>query len=51
MRFNNPQGACPVCHGIGAHFEISPDLVVPDKDKSLKEGAIYPWARTANPYY
>ena len=51
MSFNNPQGACPVCHGIGAHFEIAPDLVVPDKDKSLKEGAIYPWARTANPYY
>lgn len=51
MSFNNPQGACPVCHGIGAHFEISPDLVVPDKEKSLKEGAIYPWAKTANPYY
>ncbi len=51
MSFNNPQGACPVCHGIGAHFEISPDLVVPDNEKSLSQGAIYPWARTANPYY
>ncbi len=51
MSFNNPQGACPVCHGLGAHFEISPDLVVPDPDKSLKEGAIYPWAKTANSYY
>ncbi|MBQ8476740.1 excinuclease ABC subunit UvrA, partial [bacterium] len=51
MSFNNPYGACPVCHGIGAHYEISPDLVVPDPAKSLKEGAIYPWARTANPYY
>lgn len=51
MSFNNPQGACPVCHGIGAHFEISPELVVPDKEKSLKDGAIYPWAKTANPYY
>lgn len=51
MSFNNPQGACPVCHGIGAHYEISPDLVVPDSEKSLAQGAIYPWARTANPYY
>ena len=51
MSFNNPQGACSVCHGIGAHFEISPDLVVPDAEKSLSQGAIYPWAKTANPYY
>ena len=51
MSFNNPQGACPVCHGIGAHFEISPDLVIPDTEKSLSQGAIYPWAKTANPYY
>lgn len=51
MSFNNPQGACPVCHGIGAHYEISPDLVVPDTEKSLSQGAIYPWAKTANPYY
>ncbi|MBQ7287108.1 MAG: excinuclease ABC subunit UvrA, partial [Candidatus Gastranaerophilales bacterium] len=51
MSFNNPYGACPVCHGIGAHFEISPDLVVPDTEKSLSAGAIYPWAKTANPYY
>ncbi len=51
MSFNNPQGACPVCHGIGASYEISPDLVVPDREKSLKDGAIYPWAKTANPYY
>ena len=51
MSFNNPYGACSVCHGIGAHFEISPSLVVPDSEKSLKDGAIYPWAKTANPYY
>lgn len=51
MSFNNPYGACPVCHGIGAHYEISPDLVVPDSEKSLSQGAIYPWAKTANPYY
>ncbi|MBR1616766.1 excinuclease ABC subunit UvrA [bacterium] len=49
--FNNPYGACPVCNGLGAHFEISPDLVVPDSEKSLHQGAIYPWSRTANPYY
>lgn len=51
MSFNNPYGACPVCNGIGAHFEISPSLVVPDVEKSLKDGAIYPWAKTSNPYY
>ncbi len=51
MSFNNPQGACPVCLGLGAHYEISPELVVPDTSKSLKEGAIYPWAKTANSYY
>ena len=51
MSFNNPYGACGVCHGIGAHYEISPDLVVPDTEKSLSQGAIYPWAKTANPYY
>ncbi len=51
MSFNNPYGACPVCHGIGAHFEISPDLVVPDSEKSLAQGAIYPWAKTGNQYY
>ncbi len=51
MSFNNPKGACPVCSGLGAHYEISPDLVVPDSSKSLKEGAIYPWAKTANSYY
>lgn len=51
MSFNNPYGACKVCNGLGAHFEISPDLVVPDPNKSLEQGAIYPWARTANPYY
>jgi excinuclease ABC subunit A len=49
--FNSPYGACPVCSGLGAHLELSPDLVVPDRKKSLKQGAIYPWARTGNPYY
>lgn len=49
--FNAPYGACPTCSGLGAHFEINPDLIVPDDSKSLAQGAIYPWARTGNPYY
>lgn len=49
--FNSPFGACPTCSGIGAHLEVSPNLVVPDERKSLKQGAIYPWAKTGNPYY
>ncbi len=49
--FNTPEGACPVCSGLGAHYEINPDLIVPDDTKSLNQGAIYPWARTGNPYY
>ena len=49
--FNSPYGACENCSGIGAHLEISPDLIVPDERKSLKQGAIYPWAKTGNPYY
>ncbi len=49
--FNSPYGACPHCHGLGAHFEINPDLIVPDHSKSISQGAIYPWARTGNSYY
>jgi len=49
--FNSPYGACQTCSGIGAHLEISPDLVVPDERKSLRQGALYPWAKTGNPYY
>lgn len=49
--FNSPYGACEACHGLGCTFEIDPDLVVPDKTKTLREGAIYPWARTGNSYY
>lgn len=49
--FNSPYGACQKCSGLGAHFEINPDLIIPDKRKSLKDGAIYPWARTGNSYY
>jgi excinuclease ABC, A subunit len=42
--FNSPYGACPECTGIGIKKEVDPDLVVPDPDKSLAEGAIAPWA-------
>ena len=49
--FNSPYGACEHCGGIGAHMEISPALIVPDERKSLRQGAIYPWAKTGNPYY
>jgi excinuclease ABC subunit A len=41
--FNSPFGACPVCEGIGEEHYINPELVIPDKDKSLQEGAIAPW--------
>ncbi|MBN1832814.1 MAG: excinuclease ABC subunit UvrA [Deltaproteobacteria bacterium] len=43
--FNNPQGACPVCSGLGTKRYLDPDLIVPDPDLSLREGAIAPWAR------
>ncbi|AUS97855.1 excinuclease ABC subunit A [Clostridium thermosuccinogenes] len=38
--FNNPYGACPVCSGLGTFLKIDPDLVIPDRSKSLLEGAI-----------
>lgn len=44
--FNAPYGACPECTGLGFRLEIDPELVVPDPDKSLKEGAIEPWSST-----
>ncbi len=43
--FNNPNGACPGCHGFGNLIEIDMDLVVPDKSRSLIGGAIEPWNR------
>ena len=49
--FNNPYGACPTCSGLGYDFVIDPDLVVPDKTKSIKDGAIYPWSKTSTSYY
>ena len=49
--FNSPYGACPTCSGLGADFVISPDLIVPDRSKSLNDGAIYPWSKTSTSYY
>jgi len=51
--FNAPAGACPKCDGLGTELKFEPDLVVPDRSLSLRDGAIYPWARTGNatPYY
>jgi excinuclease ABC subunit A len=49
--FNSPYGACPDCNGLGCTFEVDPDLVVPDSNKTLADGAIYPWSKTNNPYY
>ena len=43
--FNSPYGACGTCDGLGTKLEIDPDLVVPDRDKSLRDGAIEPWKR------
>ncbi len=44
--FNAPQGACPECNGIGAKMEIDPDLIIPNKNLSLNEGAVVPWAKS-----
>ena len=49
--FNAPYGACSKCGGIGVDFRIDPDLVIPDKTKSINEGAIYPWSKSATSYY
>ena len=45
--FNNPFGACPTCHGFGNIVELDIDLVVPDKTKSITDGAIEPWTKPA----
>ncbi|MFI5806997.1 excinuclease ABC subunit UvrA [Streptomyces sp. NPDC051561] len=42
--FNSPFGACPDCSGIGTRMEVDAELIVPDPDKSLDEGAIHPWS-------
>jgi len=44
--FNSPHGACPECNGLGSKLEIDADLVVPDPELSLNEGAILPWSKS-----
>jgi excinuclease ABC subunit A len=46
--FNNPFGACPLCHGFGNIIELDMDLVVPDVTKSIQQNAIEPWSK---PHY
>ncbi len=43
--FNSPHGACPACTGLGTSLEIDPELVIPNKDLTISEGAIQPFAR------
>ena len=49
--FNNPFGACPACDGLGTSMFFDSELVVPDHAKSLREGAIAPWAGSSSSYY
>ena len=49
--FNAPQGACPVCDGLGVKMFFDPDMVVPDDRLSLGEGAMAPWADSSGQYY
>jgi excinuclease ABC subunit A len=49
--FNNPAGACPTCDGLGVQLKFAADLVVPDHDKTLKDGAVAPWAKGPSPLY
>ncbi|HEX3368716.1 MAG TPA: excinuclease ABC subunit UvrA, partial [Candidatus Cybelea sp.] len=57
--FNSPYGACPACTGLGEKIEIDPWKVIPDRSKSIAEGAVVPWSRalgggrypSMNPYY
>ncbi|MFH1577727.1 MAG: excinuclease ABC subunit UvrA [Candidatus Omnitrophota bacterium] len=48
--FNSPYGACPSCNGLGTKLEFDPDFVVPDKDKSIREGVIEPWRKGGRGY-
>ena len=49
--FNSPYGACPTCDGLGTTFEIDPELVIPDPDLSLNDGAIAPWRSAHTQYF
>ena len=49
--FNAPYGACPECTGIGSRLEVDPELVIPDEEKTLAEGAVLPWAQISSDYF
>jgi len=49
--FNSPYGACPECDGLGVKMIIDPDLLVPDRSKSIKQGAFEAWAGSTSNYY
>jgi excinuclease ABC subunit A len=49
--FNSPFGACPDCHGLGTRKEVDAELVVPDVEKSLEQGALQPWSSGHNIEY
>ena len=46
--FNSPHGACPACTGLGTTLEFDPDLLIPNHELSLADGAIVPWSRAAS---
>ncbi|HJR25613.1 MAG TPA: excinuclease ABC subunit UvrA [Acidimicrobiales bacterium] len=49
--FNSPYGACEACDGLGTRFEVDPEMIVPNPDLSLEEGAIAPWAGGSSQYF
>ena len=51
--FNSPHGACPTCTGLGFKLEIDPELIIPNKDLALANGAVVPWSRSgsSSPWY
>ena len=49
--FNAPFGACPDCDGLGIKLEVDRDLIIPDPEKTLKEGAVAPWNPISSQYY
>jgi excinuclease ABC subunit A len=49
--FNSPHGACPACTGLGTKMEFDPELIIPNRDLTLAEGAIRPWMRESSQDY
>ncbi|TCV65483.1 excinuclease ABC subunit A [Neorhizobium sp. R1-B] len=49
--FNNPFGACPTCDGLGSQQKVDEALIVPEPARTLRDGAIAPWAKSTSPYY